>query len=166
MSRCGVYPQITLKDARERRDACRRQLAHYIDPPVAKREAKAARIASTKNSFEAIAREWFAKRSPVWKKTHSSKVIRRLEIDVFPWLGKRPIADIKTTELLQVLRRIEDRGVIETAHRCLMNCGQVLRYAIATGRAERDLSQDLRGSLAPYNEKHFVTTWNRSRWGR
>ncbi|MEZ5564338.1 MAG: tyrosine-type recombinase/integrase, partial [Gammaproteobacteria bacterium] len=153
----GVYPQITLKDARERRDEARRQLAHYIDPVVAKREAKAARVASTENTFEAVAREWFAKRSAVWKQTHSSKVIRRLEIDVFPWLGPRPIAEIKATELLQVVRRIEDRGVIETAHRCLMNCGQVLRYAIATGRAERDLSQDLRGALAPYNEKHFAT---------
>jgi integrase len=153
----GVYPQITLKDARERRDEARRQLAHYIDPVVAKRAAKAARVASTENTFEAVAREWFAKRSAVWKQTHSSKVIRRLEIDVFPWLGPRPIAEIKATELLQVVRRIEDRGVIETAHRCLMNCGQVLRYAIATGRAERDLSQDLRGALAPYNEKHFAT---------
>ncbi len=153
----GVYPQITLKDARERRDAARRQLAHYINPVVAKREAKAARVARTENTFEAVAREWFEKWSPVWKKTHSSKVIRRIEIDIFPWLGQRPIAEIKATELLQVVRRIEDRGVIETAYRCLMNCGQVLRYAIATGQAERDLSQDLRGALAPYNEKHFAT---------
>lgn len=124
------------------------------------------RIASTENGFEAIAREWFAKRSPVWKKTHSSKVIRRIEIDVFPWLDKRPIADIKATDLLQVLRRIEDRGVIETAHRCLMNCGKVLRYAIATGRAEWDLSQDLRGALAPYNEKHFTTIVEPKQVGR
>jgi len=86
---------------------------------------------------------------PVWKPSHSSKVIRRLEIDIFPWLGSRPIAHIKATELLQVVRRIEDRGVIETAHRSLMNCGQILRYAIATGRAERDLSQDLRSELTP-----------------
>ena len=145
----GVYPQITLKDARVRRDAARRQLAHYIDPSVAKRQAKAERVARTENTFEAVAREWFAKRLPVWKLSHSSKVIRRLEIDIFPWLGSRPIAHIKATELLQVVRRTEDRGVIETAHRSLMNCGQILRYAIATGRAERDLSQDLRSELTP-----------------
>ena len=89
-------------------------------------------------SFEAIAREWHAKFSPGWVASHGDRILRRLEKDVFPWLGKRPIGEIKAPELLLVLRRIESRGALETTHRTMQNCGQVFRYAVATGRAERD----------------------------
>nr|WP_176754720.1 hypothetical protein [Nitrosospira sp. Nl5] len=97
------------------------------------------------------------KHAPNWADTHSSKVIRRLEVDVFPWIGRRPIGEITAPELLGVLRRVEDRGAIDTAHRVHQNCGQVFRYAIATGRAQRDPSADLRGAVPPPNRKHYPT---------
>ena len=89
--------------------------------------------------------------------SHSDKIIRRLERDVFPWIGKRATKDITPPELLAVMRRIESRGALETAHRALANCGQVLRYAVATGRAERDSSADLRGALPPVRQRHHAT---------
>ena len=108
-------------------------------------------------SFEVIAREWFAKYAPTWAKSHADKVIQRLEKDVFPWLGARPVAEITAPELLTVLRRIEDRGALDTALRAKQNCGQVFRYAVATGRAERDPSGDLRGALAPVKHENFAS---------
>jgi integrase len=150
----GVYPEVGLKDAREKRDAARKLLADGIDPAAAKKARKAAAVAEATSSFEAVAREWFAKFAPGWAPTHSDKIIRRLERDIFPWLGNRPIAEISAPDLLAVLRRIESRGAIETAHRAHQNCGQILRYAIATGRAERDTSADLRGAIPPSKERH------------
>jgi integrase len=152
----GVYPEVTLKEARTRRDQERKNIAFDIDPSTNRKAAKLAQADSQKNTFEVVAREWFAKRSPIWAETHSQKIIRRLELDIFPWLGKRPISEIKAPELLAVLRRIEDRGAVDTAHRALQNCGQILRYAIATDRAERDCSADLRGALSPTKEGHFA----------
>jgi integrase len=104
-----------------------------------------------------IAREWFARNSTSWAPSHAEKIIKRLENDVFPWLGSRAIADIGAQELLTVLRRIEDRGALDTAHRAHQNCGQVFRYAVATGRAERDPSGDLRGALAPARHTNFAS---------
>ena len=124
----GVYPEISLKQAHDRRDECRRQLANGIDPGVKRKVEKASEV----DSFEAIAREWFEKFSANWAPTHSSKVIRRLEMDVFPWLGSRRARDIAPPELLTCLRRVESRGALDTAHRVLQNCGQIFRYAVAT----------------------------------
>ncbi len=149
----GVYPDVSLKLARERRDEARRQLADGIDPG-AKRQAE--KIAQS-DTFEAIAREWFDKFSPGWAKSHADKVIRRFERDIFPWLGSHPVSKISAADLLDCLRRIEARGVLETAHRALQNCGQVFRYAVATRRAERDPSADLRGALPPAQGGHFPT---------
>jgi len=98
-------------------------------------------------SFEAIAREWHAKFSPGWVASHGDRILRRFEKDLFPWLGGRPIAEVKAPELLAVLRRIENRGALETAHRAIQKCGQVFRYAVAHGRAERAPTGDLRGVL-------------------
>ncbi|RQS94621.1 MULTISPECIES: integrase arm-type DNA-binding domain-containing protein [Burkholderia] len=151
----GAYPAVSLKDARERRDDARRQLAKNEDPSANRKADKAAKLARATNSFEAIAREWFAKFAPTWAESHASKVIQRLEKDVFPWLGARPIAEITAPELLAVLRRIEDRGALDTALRAKQNCGQVFRYAVASGRAERDPSGDLRGALAPIKHENF-----------
>ena len=117
-------------------------------------KASQAEIAST---FEVVSREWFAKYSPNWAVSHAEKIIRRLERDVFPWIGRRPIREVTAPELLTVLRRIESRGALETAHRAHQNCGQVFRYAIATERAERDPSADLRGALPPVKEKHYAS---------
>ena len=153
----GVYPDVTLSDARERREQARKLLANGVDPSAVKQAQKTAVIALTENSFEVIAREWFIRHAPNWKENHSSKIIARLEKDVFPWIGATPIANINAPALLAAIRRIEERGALETAHRALACCGQVFRYAVATGRAERDPTGDLRGALPPVKkEKHFA----------
>jgi integrase len=151
----GVYPDVGLKDARERRDAARKLLANDIDPGAHRKAQKAARQESASNSFEVVAREWYLKHATTWVASHGDRIIRRLERDIFPWIGRRPIADVTAPELLDVVRRIEGRGALETAHRALSNCGQVLRYAVATGRAVRDPSGDLRGALPPPKGEHF-----------
>lgn len=153
----GVYPDISLLEARGRREAARKLLVNGADPGDIKKAQKAASVALTENSFEIVAREWFMKHAPNWAGTHSSKVIRRLEVDAFPWIGARPIGEITAPELLAMLRRVESRGALDTAHRVHQNCGQVFRYAIATGRAQRDPSADLRGALPPANRKYYPT---------
>lgn len=152
----GTYPDVSLKDARERRDGARKQLADGIDPSHNRKAQKSLRQVQAANSFEVVSREWYEKYSPNWVAAHGSRIIRRLERDIFPHLGSRPIADITAPELLQVVRRIENRGALETAHRALGNCGQVFRYAVATGRAVRDPSGDLRGALPPVKGEHFA----------
>lgn len=153
----GVYPQIPLKQARERRDEAKRLLANGIDPSDHRRAAKAAAVQGSQNDFEAVAREWFASFSPKWVKGHAEKILRRLERNVYPYIGKRPVADITPRDVLAVLRKVEGRGAIETAHRTKQNCSQVFRYAVATGRADRDPTVDLRGALAPRRERHHPT---------
>lgn len=152
----GTYPDTGLADARERRDAARKLLAAGIDVSQHRKAAKAAGEAASANSFEVVAREWFAKQKAKWAVSHADKVIRRLERDIFPWLGQRPVAEITAPELLKHLERIEQRGAIETAHRALQTCGQVFRYAIQTGRAERAPSTDLRGALTPWRPVAFA----------
>jgi len=145
----GVYPDVGLKEAREHREQARKQVANGIDPSEQRRMDKLAIIDKTQNTFEAVAREWWAQRTSSWAAGQAQRVIRRFEIDVFHWIGARSIRDLRAPELLSVLRRIESRGVLETAHRVLQSCGQVFRYALATGRADRDISADLRGALQP-----------------
>jgi len=152
----GVYPDVGLKDARARRDEARKLVAADVDPGENRKAAKLAKAEQGANSFEVIAQEWYAKFAPSWNASHGDRIIRRLERDIFPWLGSKPIGDIAAPELLTVLRRIEDRGAIETAHRALSNCGQVFRYAIASGRASRDIAADLRGALVPVKATHFA----------
>jgi hypothetical protein len=110
---------VSLKDARNRRDEARKLLAADVDPGEIRKAKKTARTEQAANSFEVVAREWFAKYSTGWAKSHADKIIRRLERDIFPWLGSRPVAEITAPELLQSLRRIEERDVLETAHRAL-----------------------------------------------
>lgn len=153
----GVYPDVGLKVARERRDDARKLLANDIDPSENRKVQKAAKLERAANSFESVGREWFAKYMPGWAKGHSDKIIRRLEMDVFPWLGGRPISEITALELLTTVRRIENRGALDTAHRALQNCGQVFRYAVATGRTARDITGDLRGALPPTRTKHYAS---------
>lgn len=157
----GVYPDVSLAQARERCGQARKHLANGVDPGVLKQANKAA----TENSFEAVAREWHTKFSPGWAPHHADKIIRRLEREVFPWLGSRPIGDINAPELLAVLRRIEARDALETAHRVHQNCGKVFRYAVATGRAQRDPSGDLRGAIPPAQERHHPTITEPKRVG-
>jgi len=133
----GVYPDVPLALARERRDNARKLLAQDIDPGEQKKAEKAAGADKAANSFEVVAREWHLKQSKVWAADHSKRTLRRLELDVFPWMGGKPIADITAPDLLTVIRRVESRGKIETAHRTLQTCGQVLRYAVVTVTCQR-----------------------------
>jgi integrase len=153
----GVYPDVGLKQARDKREEARKQVAAGVDPSAARKQAKQALIESTVNTFEAIAREWFAKHSPGWERSYSVKLLSRLEANIFPWIGRSPIGAVKAPELLSILRRVESRGALETAHRLLNYCGSIFRYAIATGRAERDVSADLRGALPPSTPQHHAS---------
>jgi integrase len=152
----GVYPDVDLKKARKRTAEARQLLADGIDPSVNRKAVKAAREDSAANSFEVVAREWIAKQMPTWAENHGGRILARFENDIFPWIGKRPVAEVTAPELLETVRRIETRGALETAHRALSTCGQVLRYAIATGRAQRDPSSDLRGALPPVKGEHLA----------
>jgi integrase len=151
----GTYPEISLADARQRREEARQQLAHSIDPGAVKKAKKHAATAETE-TFEVIAREWHNRQSSVWVPAYADKMIKSLERSIFPWLGQRPMNEIKAPELLAVLRRIESRGTLDTAHRMRFICGQVFRYAIATSRAEHDPATDLRGALTPFKESHHA----------
>lgn len=151
----GTYPEIGLAKARTKRDKAREQVADGIDPGQVRKAIKAAKI-DTENSFEVIAREWHSKFMSSWTSGHAKTILSRLERDVFPWMGTRPIIDIKAPEVLMVLRRIESRGALESAHRIRIICGQVFRYAVATGRAERDPTADLKGALPPAKSKHLA----------
>lgn len=150
----GVYPDVSLKAAREGRDDARKLLSNGIDPGSIKKQTKQFVKEAAENCFESIAREWYAKHCQKWSAGHSERIIRLFERDIFPWLGSRPIVDITAPELLAVVRRIEHRGALETAHRALGNCGMVFRYAISTQRADRDPSGDLRGALPTVKGKH------------
>src|SRR5471030_1807876 len=153
----GIYPDVPLAKAREKRDRARELLADGIDPGEDRKKQRAETAERATNGFEVVAREWFAKYSPSWASSHAEKIIKRLENDVFPWVGKRPIAEITAPELLKMLRRIEGRGALDTAHRAHQNCGQIFRYAIATGRASRDPAADLKGALPPAKHEHFAS---------
>lgn len=141
----GTYPEVSLKSARERREDARRQIAAGVDPSAKRKAERAARA----DTFEAIAREWLdLKRASLSARTYDKR-LSRFEAFVFPSLGKRPIASITAPDLLAVIKRVEARGINETAHRVRSESSAVFRYAIATGRAERDPAADLRGALAP-----------------
>ena len=143
----GSYPDVPLARAREKRDEARRLLADGVDPGENRKVQKAARAALAANSFEAIGREWFAKMKPEWADSHADKIMARLERDVFPWLGTRPVAEVTAVEVLTTLKRISDRGAKDTAKRAQQDCGGVFRYAIQTGRASYNPIPDLRGAL-------------------
>lgn len=155
----GVYSDVSLATARERRDDARRMLAAGTDPSLHRQLEKGRRREAAANSFEAVALEWLAKYGPTWSVGHGDKIKRRLERDVLPWVGSRPVAEITAPELLAVLRRIEGRGALETAHRAHQNCSQVFRYAIATGAGgiTRDPAADLRGALPPVTQEHHAS---------
>jgi len=148
----GVFPDTGLADARDKRDKARKLLAAGVDPGEQRKATKAAGAERAANSFEVIAREWHAKQTATWVADHASRIMLRMENDVFPWMGARAVADVTAPELLSMLNRIVDRGAVESAHRVLQNCGQVFRYAIATGRTDRNPAADLRGALPPVKQ--------------
>lgn len=159
-------PDTSLKLAREKRDQAREQLAQGIDPSAARQAAKASGTDEGHNTFETVAREWHTVMHVAKVSAgHAARTLTRFEQDVFPWLGKLPASEISPPVLLQTIRRIEGRGAIETAHRALQACGQVFRYAVATGRATRDPSADLRGALKPVLVEHMPAITDPKRVG-
>lgn len=152
----GVYPEVSLKEARERRDKARLLLGAGADPGETRKAEKRVARLGAENTFEAIAREWYAKYSPSWSESHATRNLARLEADVFPWMGARPIAGLTPPEVLDVLLRVEKRGALETAHRLRGIIGQVIRYGVATGRVARDITVDLRGALPPNQVQHYA----------
>jgi integrase len=153
----GSYPAVSLKDARQGREAAKEQLAKDIDPGAHKQAVKIAVQAEKENSFEVVAREWHSRKRHVWVPAHAEKILSRLETYIFPIVGGRPIAAVTAPELLSALRRIESRGTVETAHRTLQSCGSIFRFGIATGRCERDTAADLKDALQPVKHNNFPT---------
>lgn len=150
----GVYPDVALADARDRRTQARKVLAAGNDPGEAKKEAKRLVTSKGANTFEVLAREWFEKRKHEWAPVFASTVLDRLERHILPKLGQRPIADVAASEVLAMLRVVEGKGALELARRLMQMTGQVFMYAIATGRAERNPVTDLRGALKTPVVKH------------
>jgi len=161
----GVYPDVSLARARQKRDEARKLLADNVDPGEQRKAAKATRKMLEANSFEAVALEWISKQKAGWSESHTKKTTTRLSNNVFPWIGNKPIAEIAAPEILAVLRRVEGRGTIDTAHRVGQACGQVFRYAVATGRAQRDPTGDLRGALPVVKQEHFAAITEPSQVG-
>ncbi len=152
----GIYPDISLAQARDRRDIARKLLADGIDPGEQKKSDKNERNEELVNSFEVVAREWHLSYMKGKAESHSDKVIRRFENYVFPYIGKTPITDLKPLDVLQIIKRIEKLNILETAHRTLQTISQVFRYGVQTGRLERSPALDLKGALPSRNVKHFA----------
>ena len=150
----GTYPLVSLKDARERRDEAKKLLANSVDPGLHRQAVKTSTLSEHANTFEIVAREWFAKHAPALVESPSKKILSRLEKQLFPFIGACPIREIEAPHLLAAVAHAEKRGAVETAHRLVQLCGQVFRYAIITGRAKHDISADLRGALQAVTVQH------------
>ena len=156
----GVYPNISLSKAREERNLAKQQLANGNDPSFIKQTHYKNKKQAIQNSFEHIAREWHNKFLSKWTDKHALTIISRLEKNIFPWIGNKPISDITSMEVLKLLHKIELRGAKETAHRVLQICGQIFRYAVITAKIESDPSAALKGALAPVKKKHYASITN------
>jgi integrase len=152
----GSYPAVSLNAARKARDAAKLQKAAGADPVQVRKVEKLKSTIPAANTFKATALEWCALKLESWSSHYAIREKRNLEKDLFPFLGDRNIADIEAIELLAVVRRVEERGALDVAHRVLTTAGQVWRYAVATARAPRDVSADIRGALKPHHGKHFA----------
>ncbi len=152
----GVYPVVTLAKARQRRERAREQLADGVDPSAAKSEEKQLKAALAVNTFEAVAREWLKKTSTERMETTQRKITTWLEKDVISYIGKKPISTIGPREVLAALRKMKARGALDSVQRVKQLCGQVFRYAVASGSAERDITQDLKGALAKPSPGNFA----------
>ena len=153
----GVYPDVTLAKARERRAAARTLLADGIDPGVAKREERQSRADAAANTFETVARDWLTRTANKRAEVTQAKVTSWLEKDVFPFIGKLPVSTIRAKDVLdKVAKRMEARGIHESAHRIVQICSQVLRYAVAIGLVERDVTVDLRGALVSVDKANYA----------
>ncbi len=153
----GAYPDLSLAEARGKRDKARNLLVNEVDPSEAKKAIKAASQNLMANSFEVITREWIATKMQTKSEGYQKNILRRFELYLFPWIGRRTISEITAPELLEVVRRIEKLNKVETAYRTLQTTGQVFRYAVQTGRTLRDITNDLRGALTPSVTKHMAS---------
>jgi integrase len=158
----GVYPQISLKNARARREAIREQVALGIDPSGVRKAEKRARA----NTFEAVAREWWDRRKEGWSDEYRGAVITRFEQDIFPFIGSKPVNKLEAVDFLECLERMQKRGVVETAHKVRGKCSEVMRYAVATRRASRDPVVDLKGALPPIKHRHHASITDPSQIGQ
>ena len=152
----GPYPLLSLQEAREAKKEAKKLLAGGIDPVAYKKSSKEDAVRNVQNTFQAIALEWYENRKDIWKPRYADEVLKRLKEDIFPHIGKMPIKDIEPPLLLDVIRKIEKRGALELAKRQLQKCGEIFRYAIATGRAVRDPSNDIKEALKPVKKTHFA----------
>lgn len=152
----GVYPAVSLEKARKRREAARELLADGKDPGAVKREERQATAMAAANTFELVAREFLQTKVEAWTPIYAAKWLRGMEKDLFPYIGKLPIATVTPPMLLEALRKCEKRGAIESAHTLRQTAGQVFRYGIQTGRCERNPSQDLQGALKPVTTKNMA----------
>ena len=153
----SAYPSVTLKMARDSRDEAKDLLAKNIDPGVHRKDLKILAGALAENTFEAVAREWYAKNRDKWGEKRAKDNLANLENNIFPFIGKMPITAIKAPDLLAIARRMEERGAVYYGHRGMQTCGRVFRYGIAIGKAEHDITADLRGALASHKAKHFAS---------
>ncbi|WP_299066997.1 integrase arm-type DNA-binding domain-containing protein [Accumulibacter sp.] len=161
----GAFPDVSLQASRKARDQARARLRSGEDPSEIRRVAKLTAAHRAQNSFEAVAREWHKEFSSTWTEHTRWKNLRILEVNAFPWLGSRVVGELTAPELLAILRRVKDRGLLDTAHRLRQTVGQVLRYAIVTGRCDRDISQDLRGALPSKRQTHFAAITDPEKFG-
>lgn len=161
----GSYPEVSLTAARKARDLARSGKADGIDPAQARKVEKLKAITPAGDTFRATALEWYSMKESGWSSHYAIREKRNLEKDLIPFLGTRRISDIEAVELLAVVRRVEERGALDVAHRVLTTAGQVLRYAVATARASRDVSADIRGALKPHRGKHFAATTDPKKLG-
>lgn len=152
----GSYPDVTLTAARKARDTAKLEKSNGRDPVQLRKVAKLRATTPDADTFKTTALEWYAMKLDSWSSHYAIREKRNLEKDLFPFLGDRRISDIEPIELLAVVRRVEERGALDVAHRVLTTSGQVWRYAVATGRASRDVSSDIRGALKPHHGKHFA----------
>jgi len=152
----GSHPDVSLRAARLARDAAKLQKSDGRDPVQARKVEKLKASNPSGDTFKTVAMEWYDKQAPHWSPAHAARSMRQLERDLFPWLGDRRLKDVEPVELLATLRKVEERGAVETADRGLMLCRQIWRYGVATGRVDRDIAADLKGALTPYRGKHFA----------
>ncbi|HEX4331905.1 MAG TPA: integrase arm-type DNA-binding domain-containing protein [Usitatibacter sp.] len=152
----GVYPDVSLQRARSLRDAAREQVAAGIDPSAARQAEKLEKRIAAANTFEAVAREWYAKQAPRWSSSHARAVLVRLQNELFKYIGNKPIAAIDAATMLDVLRKIEARGALETLSKTRIAAGQIFRYAIGSRRAKSDPTRDLRGQFETREHRHYA----------
>ena len=152
----GVYPEVSLKAAREKRRLARQLLSKGIDPSIERKQQKALALTNADNTFEAIARDWYALHKDKWKSRYAAEVMKRLECDIFPYIGPIPIRDVGQPLLLEVIRKIEKRGAVDLAKRQLQKCGEIFRFALAENKVELDITLKMYEALKPVKKQHFA----------